>query len=103
MSAPLDGVAGDHRDFVQLVFPVAEAQQLQAVLPWLLQALEDRPSLTDQQRERRRRTRTILGGLLTHLAQQLPSGASDQAQATRQARDEGTYMVSTEPRSGATH
>jgi hypothetical protein len=80
MTAPTRSLNGEQAGLVQLLFPLAEAQQLESVLPWLLQALEDRPRLTENQRERRRATRAAIDGLLTQLRTGMQADASDQSQ-----------------------
>jgi hypothetical protein len=58
-----------HSD-VQLTLSWDEAEHLRITLPWLLQALADRPTAPPRQRERRRRTRTILERLQIILSSQ---------------------------------
>ena len=67
MTAPVDGVSAEQLGVVQLVLPLPEAQRLESVLGWLVPALEDRPTLTEKQRERRLATRAAIDGLLTQL------------------------------------
>jgi len=52
---------------VHITFSVADARVLHAVVPWVLQALKDRPSLTAKQRRRRQMTHSALDALLTQL------------------------------------
>ena len=80
MTAPFNSVNGEPPDLVQLVLPLPEAQRLESALRWLLPALEDRPSLTEKQRERRRATRAAIDGLLTQLRTRMQEDASDQPQ-----------------------
>jgi hypothetical protein len=70
MTLPLTTPSNNHErgDDVQLTLGLPEAQRLMVVLPWLLRRLEDRPSLTPKQRERRRDTHAVLENLLTRLA-----------------------------------
>lgn len=56
---------------VQLTLSWEEAEHLRITLPWLLQALADRPTAPPRQRERRRRTHTILERLQIVLSGQL--------------------------------
>ena len=55
-------------DAVHLTFGVPKARELATVLPWVLQALEDRPGLTDKQRRRRQMTQSALNDLLGQLS-----------------------------------
>jgi hypothetical protein len=57
---------------VHVPLTLDEAQQLQAVVPWLLQALEERPNLTAKQRQRRSTARVALGTLLSRVAANVP-------------------------------
>jgi hypothetical protein len=63
---------------VQVTLSWPEAQRLHVVLPWLLQALADRPDAAPRQRERRRKTRaaleTLSSALSTQLQQTEPTG-----------------------------
>jgi hypothetical protein len=77
---PVNSVDGEQPGAVQLVFPLPEAQRLESVLRWLLPALEDRPSLTEKQRERRRATRVAIDGLLAQLHTSIRADASDHPQ-----------------------
>jgi len=86
VTAPVDSVNGEQPGLVQLVLPLPEAQRLESVLRWLLPALEDRPSLTEKQRERRRATRAAIDGLLTQLRMRMHSAASDRSQAANGMR-----------------
>ncbi len=63
----------DGPDVVHVTFPSAEVQQLHAVLPWLVQALEERPNLTAKQRQRRRVSREALSALLLRIGGTLPA------------------------------
>ncbi len=56
---------------VQITLTWPEAQRLQVVLPWLMQALADRPDATTRQQERRRKARTALESLSSALSSQL--------------------------------
>jgi hypothetical protein len=56
-----------------LRFPLSDARQLEEVLPWVLQALADRPNLTPKQRSRRLATHAALDGVLQQVRSQLPS------------------------------
>jgi len=69
VTAP-DNTEGQHPD-LQLTLSWQEAEQLRITLPWLLQALADRPTAPPRQRERRRKTRTILERLQIILSSQL--------------------------------
>jgi hypothetical protein len=70
-------------DLVQVGLARTELQQLQSVLPWLLQALDDRPNLTAKQRARRATTRTALSALQTRIEASGPQPlASAPADAT---------------------
>ena len=78
MTLPGDSVNGEQAGLVQLVFPLPEAQRLESILRWLLPALEDRATLTDRQRDRRRTTRDAIDGLLTQLHTRMQADSSDQ-------------------------
>lgn len=56
---------------VQLTLSWEEAEHLRVTLPWLLQALTDRPTAPQRVRERRRKTHTILERLQTVLTSQI--------------------------------
>jgi hypothetical protein len=47
--------------------PLSEVRQLQSVLPWLVQALDERPNMTPKQRHRRRLSREALSSLLARI------------------------------------
>jgi hypothetical protein len=53
---------------VQLTLSWEEAEHLRIALPWLLQALADRPTAPPRHRERRRKTYAILERLQTILS-----------------------------------
>ena len=55
-------------DVVRLTFDEAQARELAAALPWILQALQDRPGLTAKQRRRRQLTQSALTDLLGQLS-----------------------------------
>jgi len=59
-----------HAD-VQLTLSWEEAEHLRMTLPWLLQALADRPTAPPRQRERRRKTYTMLERLQSILSNQM--------------------------------
>ena len=67
-------------DLVQLTFGVPQARELAAVLPWVLQALRDRPGLTAKQRRRRELTQTALQDLLGQLTGRLDAQPTPDAQ-----------------------
>ena len=52
---------------LQVRIPLSEVEQLRSVMPWLLQALEERPNLTARQRRRRLMTRSVLTSLMARL------------------------------------
>jgi hypothetical protein len=56
---------------VQITLSWPEAQRLQVVLPWLMQALADRPGATARQLEKRRKARSALESLSSALFSQL--------------------------------
>ncbi len=56
---------------VQITLSWPEAQRLQVVLPWLMQALTDRPEAPTRQRERRKKARTALESLSSALSSHL--------------------------------
>ncbi|MBV9894629.1 MAG: hypothetical protein JO020_10700 [Chloroflexi bacterium] len=56
---------------VQLTLSWIEAEHLRVTLPWMLQALADRPTAPERMRERRRKAHTILERLQTVLSGQL--------------------------------
>ncbi|HEY3061160.1 MAG TPA: hypothetical protein VGL99_19515 [Chloroflexota bacterium] len=56
---------------ITVSFAVADARALHAVLPWVLEALKDRPGLTAKQRRRRQMTHAALGALLSQLGKGL--------------------------------
>jgi hypothetical protein len=76
----VNSVDGEQPGVVQLVFPLPEAQCLESVLRWLRPALEDRPGLTEKQRERRRTARVAIDGLLAQIDTRIRADASDQPQ-----------------------
>jgi hypothetical protein len=78
VTVSVNSVDGEQQGVVQLVFPLPEAQRLESVLRWLLPALEDRPSLTEKQRERRRTARVAIDGLLAQIDTRIRADASDQ-------------------------
>ena len=70
VTAP-DNADAQHPD-LQLTLSWQEAEHLRITLPWLLQALAvDRPTAAPRQRERRRKTHTILERLQIILSSQL--------------------------------
>jgi hypothetical protein len=68
-------------DIIQLTLPLSEVQQLRSVLPWLVQALDERPNLTAKQRQRRRLTRQALSTLLARIGESPPVPQMDEADA----------------------
>ena len=56
---------------MQLTLSWIEAEHLRVTLPWMLQALADRPTAPERMRERRRKAHTILERLQTVLSGQL--------------------------------
>ena len=64
---------------VELTLCWSEAEQLRTALPWLLHALEDRPTATTQQRARRRKIYAIL--------ERLQAVLSDQQERTQDGRE----------------
>jgi hypothetical protein len=64
---------------LQVLIPFDEVKQLRSVLPWLVQALEERPNLTAKQRQRRLRTRTVLSSLLGRIGENPNAEAADAA------------------------
>ena len=52
---------------LEVHIPLDEVEQLRSVLPWLVQALDERPNLTAKQRKRRLATRTALNSLLARI------------------------------------
>jgi hypothetical protein len=76
----------DAQTRVQFSLSLTEAQRLQGVLPWLVQALEDRPTLNDKQRQRRKTTQEAIGTLVA----QLNEGLSARAAATEVPHENGT-------------
>lgn len=67
-------------DLVHLTFAVPRARELNEVLPWVLQALKDRPGLTAKQRRRRQMTQSALSGLLAQLGEGLQAYPPPDAQ-----------------------
>jgi hypothetical protein len=61
-------VIGRHERHIQLTLSWPEAEHLRVALPWLLRALDDRPTLSPRQRERRREAHTALECLLSALS-----------------------------------
>ena len=55
---------------VQLTLSSAEAHQLRTVVPWLLRALADRPTIPARQLERRRKATVALEALRRALSSQ---------------------------------
>lgn len=78
LETPLDNTDAQRAD-IQLTLTGDEARSLRSTVPWLLQALADRPTATARQRERRHRARTALESLLSALSNQ-----SQQAQELRE-------------------
>jgi hypothetical protein len=62
---------GTQVELVHLSIALPQARELTAVLPWVLQALQDRPGLTAKQRRRRQMTHAALGDLLAQLGEGL--------------------------------
>jgi len=67
-------------EVVEITFGVPQARELAAVLPWVLQALRDRPGLTAKQRRRRELTQTALQDLLAQLSGRLDMQPTPDAQ-----------------------
>ena len=65
-------MAPDESKLVEFALPMREVQQLRAVLPWLVQALDERPNLNARQRQRRQVTREALSTLLTRINEREP-------------------------------
>ena len=61
--------ANESQPAVQVRIPLSEVEQLRSVMPWLLQALEERPNLTARQRRRRLMTRSVLTSLMTRIGE----------------------------------
>ena len=57
----------DVQPALQVRIPLSEVEQFRSVLPWLLQALEERPNLTAKQRRRRLMTRSTLTALMARI------------------------------------
>jgi len=72
------------REHIQVAFSVTDARELHSVLPWVLQALQDRPGLTAKQRRRRQMTHSALGALMTQLGEGL------QAYPSAPGQEDGT-------------
>ena len=64
---------------VQFSLTLTDAQRLQGVLPWLMQALDDRPTLTAKQRQRRKTTQEAIGTLVAQLNEGLTARAAAEA------------------------
>lgn len=65
-------MAPDALQVVEFALPVREVQQLRAVLPWLVRALDERPNLSARQRQRRQVTREALSTLLARIGERPP-------------------------------
>jgi hypothetical protein len=70
LTRPQDADARAERAEIQLNLAVSDAQDLRVVLPWLLQALADRPT-QPKLSERRRMARVALQKLLSAVSSQL--------------------------------
>jgi hypothetical protein len=80
---PSDNTDTQHTD-IQFTLSWSDAQRLRTTLPWLMQALADRPTLAARQRERRQQTRSALESLLSAL--------SGQSQETQDGREGETQQ-----------
>ena len=66
---------------IQVTLSWADAERLRLTVPWVLRALEERPSAPPRMRERRRKAYAALESLLTALsAQGRPSEQSHESQ-----------------------
>jgi hypothetical protein len=67
-----------HTD-IQITLTWPEAARLRTVLPWLLRALEDRPTTSPRHRERRQTAHVALERLLNTLSSQLEQAEADRS------------------------
>ena len=65
---------------ITLTLPLPRAREVAEVLPWVLQALQDRPELSAKQRKRRQLTASALSGLLEELTNSLHAHAPANSQ-----------------------
>jgi len=75
MTQPATQLGGGQMESIQLTLDAAELQNLGAVLPWVLHALQERPGLSAKQRRRRQLTHTTLSSLLARVEAALPTPA----------------------------
>jgi hypothetical protein len=73
LTMPSPELDGRPAEMVHLQMTRNEVRQLQSVLPWVLQALEERPNLTAKQRQRRSVTRGALVALMTRMGESAPA------------------------------